>query len=85
MRHLKNWNILNDKVPETVAELGPGFSLGIGLAALLSGSKRLYTLDVVKHWDNEKNLVIFEELIEFFKNKTSIPNNNEYPNSTLRL
>lgn len=79
MRHLNNWNSVNDRVPEIVAELGPGDSLGIGLAALLSGSKRLYVLDVVKYWDNKRNLKIFEELIEFFKNKISIPDNIEYP------
>ena len=79
MRHLKNFNVFNDEVPETVAELGPGDSLGTGLAALLSGSKNIYALDVVKYWDNKRNLKIFEELIELFKNKTNIPDNNEYP------
>ncbi len=79
MRHLKNWSIFNDKIPENVAELGPGDSLGIGLTALLSGSKHLYVLDVVKYWDNKRNLVIFEELIELVRNKANIPDNNEYP------
>ena len=79
MRHLKNWNIINDKIPEIIAELGPGHSLGIGLAALLSGSKQIIALDVVKYWDNKKNLQIFDELIELFKDKTNIPDNNEYP------
>jgi hypothetical protein len=79
MRHLKNWNKFNEKIPEIVAELGPGDSLGTGLAALLSGSKHLYSLDVVKSWDNKRNLEIFEELIELFRNKTRIPDNTEYP------
>lgn len=79
MRHLKNWNKFNDGVPENIAELGPGDSLGIGLAALLSGSKHLYALDVVKYWDNKRNLELFEELIELTRNKTSIPGDIEYP------
>lgn len=79
MRHLKNWNTYNEQVPEIVAEVGPGDSLGIGFAALLSGSKHLYALDVVKYWDSKRNLEIFEDLIELFKNKTNIPNNTEYP------
>jgi len=79
MRHLKNWNTINDKVPEIIAELGPGDSLGIGFAALLSGSKQIHSLDVVKYWDSKRNLKIFEELIELFKNRTNIPDNTEYP------
>ncbi len=79
MRHLMKWNEFNEKIPEIVAELGPGDSLGTGLAALLSGSKHLYSLDVVKSWDNKRNLEIFEELIELFRNKTRIPDNIEYP------
>lgn len=79
MRHLIHWDIFNDGIPENVLELGPGDSLGIGLASLLSGSKHLYALDVVKYWDNKRNLEIFEELIELFKSKTDIPDNVEYP------
>ena len=60
MRHLMHWNIYNDNVPEIVAELGPGDSLGTGLCSLLSGSKQLYALDVIKYWDNQRNLKIFE-------------------------
>ncbi len=79
MRHLTNWYTVKKRIPEVVAELGPGDSLGIGLAALLSGSKQIYTLDVVKYWDTKQNLKIFNELVELFKNKSDIPNNTEYP------
>ena len=33
--------------PKTVAELGPGDSIGIGLAALISGADEYYAFDVV--------------------------------------
>jgi len=79
MRHLKNWNTVYSEIPEIIAELGPGDSLGIGLAALLSGSKQIHVLDVVKYWDTKRNLQIFDELIDLYRNKTSIPNNEEYP------
>ncbi len=67
-------------VPATVAELGPGDSLGIGLAALLSGADRYYGLDVVRHSTDERNEKIFKELIELFRQKAPIPGEQEFPN-----
>ncbi len=65
--------------PETVAELGPGDSLGIGLAALLSGANRYYGLDRVPYADNERNLVIFDQLVDLFSRRASIPDASEFP------
>lgn len=79
LRHLKNWSKYNSSVPEVVTELGPGSSLGTGLAALLSGSRKFIALDVVKFWDDEKNLKIFDELVKLFSRKASLPDNYEYP------
>lgn len=79
MRHLKNWNSIRKDMPETVAELGPGDSLGIGLAALLSGCQSVVALDIIKYWDIKRNLKIFDELTLLFKQKASIPDNTEYP------
>jgi SAM-dependent methyltransferase len=48
MKHL--WHLWENglrKMPETVVELGPGQSLGVGLAALLSGANAYYGLDSV--------------------------------------
>jgi len=67
------------EVPKIVAELGPGDSLGMGLCTLLSGAEKYYAFDVVKYANPSKNLAIFEELIELFKNKSSIPDNKEFP------
>jgi len=53
--------------PRVVAELGPGDSLGIGLAALLSGCDRYFALDVVDHANARSNLEIFDELVELFR------------------
>jgi SAM-dependent methyltransferase len=64
---------------ETIAELGPGDSLGIGLAALLSGAQRYLALDVVRYADNRRNLRIFEELISLFRNRAPIPDEAEFP------
>lgn len=79
LRHLKHWGMFVDGLPHSIAELGPGDSLGTGLAALLSGCKSLYALDVIKYWDNSRNLKIFEELIPLFRQKADIPGPDEYP------
>ncbi len=80
LRHLINWNTYyRNRLPESVAELGPGDSLGVGLCSLLTGSKSLYSLDMIKYWDTKRNLKIFNELITLLKNKTNIPDNLEYP------
>src|SRR5262245_22309033 len=53
--------------PKTVAELGPGDSLGVGLAALLSGAERYYALDVVEHANAAHNIVVLDALVELFR------------------
>lgn len=63
----------------TVAELGPGDSLGTGLAALLSGTNKYYAFDVKKYANKERNLQIFDELVSLFKRRESIPDENEFP------
>jgi hypothetical protein len=85
LRHLNMLNSVHKGIPKKVVELGPGDSLGIGFAALLSGCQSLVALDVIKYWDVERNLKIFEELVLMFKNKVPIPDNNEYPNVTPQL
>jgi SAM-dependent methyltransferase len=62
------------EMPRTLAELGPGDSIGVGLAALLSGVDRYYALDVVRFSDTRSNLAIFDELAELAKARdASIP------------
>lgn len=68
-----------DTCPKIVAELGPGDSIGIGLAALISGCEKYFAFDVVEHANLERNLSIFNELVNLFKNKTPIPGNDEWP------
>jgi hypothetical protein len=54
-------------LPRTFAELGPGDSIGVGLAAMLSGVDRYYALDVVRFSDTASNLAIFDELAALSK------------------
>lgn len=65
--------------PEVIAELGPGDSLGIGLAALLSGAERYYALDIVNYAKTQANLVVLDELVNLFQRKEPIPNEQEFP------
>ncbi len=80
MRHLIYLSHFKNEIPENCAELGPGDSFGIGLAALLSGCQCIHALDVVKYGSNKNNLRIFNELVELFRNKADIPDETEYPN-----
>ncbi len=80
MRHLIQWHTAEPcRFPETVAEIGPGNSLGVGIAALLSGVSRYYALDAVRQVDLQKNKDIFEGLVALFADKARIPDYEEYP------
>jgi len=65
--------------PTNVAELGPGDSLGIGLAALLSGASNYYAFDVVKFANIGRNLEVFDELVALFNKRERIPDATEFP------
>jgi predicted SAM-dependent methyltransferase len=67
------------KHPQIVAELGPGDSLGMGLASLLSGAELYYALDVVEYANPQTNIKIFDELVDLYKNESAIPTNTEFP------
>jgi SAM-dependent methyltransferase len=62
-----------------VAEIGPGDSLGIGLAALIAGADQYFAFDVVAHASSAKNLGVFDELCELFRGRSDIPGPEEFP------
>ncbi len=65
--------------PRVVAELGPGDSLGVGIAALLTGAERYLAFDVVAHANVARNLIVLDELVELFRARSAIPDGNEFP------
>jgi hypothetical protein len=65
---------------DTLAELGPGDSLGIGLAALLSGCRKYIALDAVPFTGLRDNMKVFDELADLFRRRAPIPDNSEFPN-----
>jgi hypothetical protein len=66
-------------VPRRVAELGPGDSLGIGIAALLSGAESYTGLDLLETCNRERNLAVFEELVRLFRERAALPGPDEFP------
>lgn len=72
LKHLVfSWRTGMREMPRTVAELGPGSSLGVGLAALLSGAEKYYALDVLRYAEPNRNLRVFDELVELFSRRTA--------------
>jgi len=82
LRHLvmANQNGLLLTPPKVVGELGPGDSVGIGLAALLSGAEMYYGIDAVKHASSRQNIRILDELVDLFRRKENIPDEQEFIN-----
>jgi len=70
-----------DTDPRTIAELGPGDSLGIGLAGLLSGADKCFAFDVVEHASAERNLGILDELVALLRRRADIPGPEELPST----
>src|SRR3989338_5944888 len=64
---------------KNVAEIGPGDSLGVGLAALLSGANSFLALDAVPTAYNLNNEEIFEELVSLFKKRAPLLSQEQCP------
>jgi hypothetical protein len=69
----------------SVAELGPGDSLGIGLCALLSGAQTYYALDIKRHAAVERNVAVLDELVELFGRREPVPDDAEFPDVQPKL
>tara|TARA_Y100001978_G_scaffold169276_1_gene158100 strand:+ start:1667 stop:2008 length:342 start_codon:yes stop_codon:yes gene_type:complete len=52
--------------PKNVAEFGPGDTLGVGFAALLSGSSKYVAFNAQPSISTKRNLEIFEEVLDLF-------------------
>lgn len=86
MRHLiRGAQYRQASLAGVVVELGPGDSLGIGLAALLSGADKYIGVDAVRHANVERNTAVFDELISLFSRHAPIPGDDEFPEVKPRL
>lgn len=68
-----------DAFPRTVAELGPGDSIGTGLAWLLAGAERYLAFDVRRYAAREVNLEVFDALVDLFRRRAPIPGEETFP------
>lgn len=66
-------------MPRDVGELGPGDSLGIGLAALINGAETYSAFDIIEYATADRNLRVFNHLVELFKQRHPIPGPKELP------
>jgi SAM-dependent methyltransferase len=68
-----------DTDPRVVAEIGPGASIGTGLAALIAGAEHYYGFDVKQYGLNHANVAIFDELVALFEVRAAVPGLDEFP------
>jgi hypothetical protein len=66
-------NGLCTRIPRRVAELGPGDSIGLGIAALLSGAESYSGFDVYPYSNLANNIRVFDELLPLFRNRVPVP------------
>ena len=65
--------------PRAVAEIGPGESVGAGLAALIAGAERYVGLDVKHYALRPDTAALFDELVALFRARAPIPGGTEFP------
>jgi SAM-dependent methyltransferase len=68
-----------------VGELGPGDSIGMGLAAVLSGAKKYVGLDVIPYSAQADLNELLSKLAHLYASKENIPGHDEFPNVRPRL
>ncbi len=79
LRHLIKVHAVGGRLPVSIAEIGPGDSIGIGLAALLSGVERYQAFDIVRYSNLQASTPIFDELVNLFRARSPIPDESEFP------
>jgi len=86
MRHL---SIITKAVPSfrprAVVEIGPGETLGVGCAALLSGAEQYVGLDHVTRADARHDVQVLDELVAMYAHHAPIPDERVFPHLLPKL
>ncbi len=64
--------------PRVVVELGPGHSLGTGLAAMICGAEEYFALDAVCAARAQTNIEMLDELVDLFKAREAVPDREDF-------
>jgi SAM-dependent methyltransferase len=70
--------VTGGEIPRHVAELGPGSSIAVGLAALIAGAEAYVGLDVADNTDDALNLAAFDRLVEMFRARRPVPQSGAF-------
>ncbi len=66
-------------VPEAIVELGPGDTVGVGVAGLLSGCERLRALDTQRYLSVDATLDVVADLVELYDRRAPVPDAEALP------
>ncbi len=73
-------NRFPNKPLDSMVEIGPGDSIGIGIGALLIGFSRYYGFDAHCYAKKELNIGLFHNLKKLLYSKSNIPSGNKFKN-----
>jgi len=80
LRHLRSLDPYGFRIKGAhVGELGPGDSIGIGLAALLSGAANYVGLDLIPFSAKANLEEILHDLVQLYLSREPIPREDEFP------
>jgi SAM-dependent methyltransferase len=68
-----------DTYPRRIVEIGQDDPFGIGLAGLIAGATHYYAFDVSQSHDSDFTTAVFDELTSLFKQRATIPGDDEFP------
>jgi len=79
LRHLSRLHAAGcSTYPQVVGEIGPGASIGVGLAALVAGASRYYGFDVKSYNAEPADIALFDDLVALFEARAGIPAGGRY-------
>lgn len=70
---------------ESIAEIGTGGSLGLGICALLTGTAKYTALEIENNNNPKKNLQLFEEILTLFQANTKVPSSQLFTQINIKV